>query len=689
MSAASRIPLSSLRRALQDGVPLRGRSEGCACRFHVSKLVPYVAIAPHGGHKLRRDMARLVRLDDRARRHEESPGTDRLVSASPIYVAGLDSRLEYDLELPEEAPTFKGANRIYRSAPTAEVSAENVVRHREVLGVMETLVQAVLDRFGACLVFEITAVGQPPRSRADATFDMATSFLGEDRARFKAEIDAWRAVLSGMRILGKKTTVSEDAGLAMPGEVASRLRSLSPKVLVLPTAIRRVYMDERSELAYPAVVRSLRRDLGRAMAKVATTFARARTAWRPPHSAALRAGDIPEIARKIDAALTEVSCRLRLLRYVNPINAEPERQKFVAAKGDYAPRFRYRPLEFDPAELKRKLYQVRVEEIEDPELERLYAAKRRELDLKVDLLAERGTPDFLLTSLKLYGRPEGATLKEADTLLGIDAVPEPHELTARDVQARLEREVALYVERDPTFKCGIRVKRGLASRAITLERRVELRAESAFSVRLAEGLAAHEVGVHALTTHNGAAQPLEILRYGLPGSRRTQEGLAVFSEFRAGALTPSRLKTLGLRTRLVGLLAEGATFVDAVRAVQKSHALELDDAYELVFRVYRGGGLTKDGVYLSGFLDVVKYWLAGKDLRVLVAGKVSLENASIVRDLVLRGVLRAPRLLPRFLDDEAGLAANRVVFDLLRSPLSPPISIQDVLSGGSKNGHGP
>ena len=43
--------------------------------------------------------------------------------------------------------------------------------------------------------------------------------------------------------------------------------------------------------------------------------------------------------------------------------------------------------------------------------------QRRELDAKVDLLAERGTSDFLLTSLKLYGRPEGATLKEAETLL--------------------------------------------------------------------------------------------------------------------------------------------------------------------------------------------------------------------------------------------------------------------------------
>ena len=684
MSGASRIPLTSLRRALQEDVPLRGRSESSACRFQLSKLVPYLAIAPHGGHRVRREVTRLIRLDDRARRREESPGTDRLVSAAPIYVAGLDSRLEYDLDLAEEVPVLAGASRIYRGPPPAEVAAESVVRHREVMGVIETIVQAILERYGACLVFELLAV-PATTERGAAVFDVATAHLGAARARFKAEIDAWRALLAGVRVLGKKAAVSEDAGLATAGELSRRLRAISPHVLVLPTAVRKVYMDERSGHVYPAVVRSLRRDLGRAMARVATTFARARTSWRPAHSSAMRAGAISEVALKVDGALTEVSRQLRLLRYVNPVNAEQERQRFVAAKGDYSPRFRYRPLEFDPAELKRKLYQVRVEEIDDPELERLYAAKRRELDSKVDLLAERGTSDFLLTSLKLYGRPEGTTLKEAETLLALEAVPEPRDVTAAQVRERLDKEVALYAERDPTFRCRVHVKPGLASRAITLERRVELRAESSFSARLAEGLAAHEVGVHALTTHNGGLQPLEILRYGLPGSRKTQEGLAVFAEYRAGALTPSRLKTLGLRTKLVGHLVEGASFVDAVRAAQRVHALDLDDAYELVFRVFRGGGLTKDGVYLSGFLEVVRYWLAGKDLAVLVAGKVSLESAPIVRDLILRGVLRPPKLLPRFLDDEAGLAANRVVFGLLGQV---PITLKDVLSGRTDGGNG-
>ena len=154
MSAASRIPLSSLRRALMEGVSLRGRSESSACRFRVSKLVPYLAIAPHGGHRVRRDVARTLTIDERARERKEALGTDRLVTAAPIYVVSADSRFDYDLELSEEA------QRLAPGQP-AEIAAESLARHREVVGVLEALVKAIIERFGACLVFEVDAFDAP------------------------------------------------------------------------------------------------------------------------------------------------------------------------------------------------------------------------------------------------------------------------------------------------------------------------------------------------------------------------------------------------------------------------------------------------------------------------------------------------------------------------------------------------
>lgn len=682
--AASRIPLSSLRLALTESLPLSGRSESSACRFHVTQLVPYVAVAPHSGSRIRKDVAKLLRPNEALCRRLEATATDRLVSAAPVSLAALDSRIDYDVEVEEERAPFAHAQRLLRGPPPAAVLAESTVRRREVLGSVEAIVRAILERFGACLVFELTAFEPRGKERRKAPlFDVATSHV--ERRRWRSEIEAWRSTLGTIRVLGKRGTVTEDAGWAREGELGRRLRALSPEVLVLPTAVRKVYMDEASGSVFPDVVRGLRRALARSMARVAVTFTRGHTRWRPAHSAALRPGEIPDVARQIDRALTDVGRRLRLLRYVNPVNADQERQRFLAAKGDYVPKFRYRPLEFDAGNLKRKLYQEKVDEIEDPELERLYAAKRRELDLKIDLLAERGTPDFLLTSLKLYGRPDPVELRDARGILELPSEPEPRDATVEDVRHRLEAEVARYTERDPSFRCRIRVRKGQASRAVTLEHSVVLRAESWYSRRLAEGLAHHEVGVHALTTHNGDAQPLKILRFGLPGSRRTQEGLAAFAEYRAGVLTPGRLKTFALRSLIVQSAVQGATFVESVRLVQEQLGHDLDEAWELVFRIHRGGGLTKDGVYLSGFLDVVRYWLSGRDLAVLCAGKVSVDSAPTVRDLIARGVLRGPKLRPVFLDDESSLSATRVVFGLLRpGENGSALSLRDLLAGGAE-----
>ena len=43
-------------------------------------------------------------------------------------------------------------------------------------------------------------------------------------------------------------------------------------------------------------------------------------------------------------------------------------------------------------------------------------------------------------------------------------------------------------------------------------------------------------------------------------------------------------------------------------------------------RVYRGGGLTKDAIYLRGLRDLLAYLSAGHDLEPLYVGKIALEH---------------------------------------------------------------
>ena len=73
-------------------------------------------------------------------------------------------------------------------------------------------------------------------------------------------------------------------------------------------------------------------------------------------------------------------------------------------------------------------------------------------------------------------------------------------------------------------------------------------------------------------------------------------------------------------------------------------------AYTITLRVFRGGGLTKDALYLQGLVEILDYIGAGGDLEPLLIGKMAVEHVSVVRELLLCGVLRTPPLRPKYLD---------------------------------------
>ena len=73
-------------------------------------------------------------------------------------------------------------------------------------------------------------------------------------------------------------------------------------------------------------------------------------------------------------------------------------------------------------------------------------------------------------------------------------------------------------------------------------------------------------------------------------------------------------------------------------------------------RVYRGGGLTKDAVYLKGLLDVLAFLHGGGELGPLFVGKIATDHVNLMRELKWRGVLSEPPLKPRYLDDKSALA---------------------------------
>lgn len=192
----------------------------------------------------------------------------------------------------------------------------------------------------------------------------------------------------------------------------------------------------------------------------------------------------------------------------------------------------------------------------------------------------------------------------------------------------------------------------------------------------------HEVGTHILTYFNGRAQRLRQLYCGLPGYDELQEGLAVLAEYMADGLSRARLRLLAGRVVAVQRLTEGVPFVEIFRELNRAHGFAERTAFTITMRVYRGGGLTKDAVYLRGLDRLLNYLKAGGALEPLLVGKISMDHIPIIQELQWRQVLRPAPLRPRYL--ESARAAEKLqrlrrglsVLDLIEE--TPPAHTTDL-----------
>lgn len=280
------------------------------------------------------------------------------------------------------------------------------------------------------------------------------------------------------------------------------------------------------------------------------------------------------------------------------------------------------------------------------------------------MLLALGTKEFHTLSVEAYGRAREGTAdhvafaEHLEEKLGSDTYGVAPTLSAEDLAAdfadRLEKgKLAL--------ECQTELTPTLASKVIAGTTRMRIRSDARFTREEARGLFHHEVETHLLTAQNGARQPaLPFLRLGGPRATRTQEGLAVFSEFYAKAMTSTRLRRLITRVKLVDMAERGADFVELVRFLEE-RGVEPRDAYQDAVRICRGGlstggaPFTKDVVYLAGFLDVHTFLSkhlvgGGRTLaEVLVSGRLALDDLGDLVTLRNEGTLAPPTFEPQWL----------------------------------------
>ena len=127
----------------------------------------------------------------------------------------------------------------------------------------------------------------------------------------------------------------------------------------------------------------------------------------------------------------------------------------------------------------------------------------------------------------------------------------------------------------------------------------------------------------------------------------------MLSEYLVGGLSRSRMRQLAARVVAVRHLIDGASFVETFRSLNSDYGFIRRTAYNVTMRVYRGGGFTKDAVYLRGLKAILRYVQAGGDLNPLFVGKMAVEHIPIIKELQYRKVLEPAPVAPRYLQDSA------------------------------------
>jgi uncharacterized protein (TIGR02421 family) len=416
-----------------------------------------------------------------------------------------------------------------------------------------------------------------------------------------------------------------------------------------------VFRNARTREVYPAVLRSIRHHVHSALEQAYFAFTHTRTSLRTPHYHALGGRSIEQPVLEIDRQLVDIARSFDLLLQATPVNAEAAWREFRRARFEKPPMFYYRPLAIDPALLKRQLYLIPVERIEDPTLSYLFRQKQEELDRQITLLSDVDTPRFLPESLQIYGGVSDWLLNHAVELL--DQVPtytreEPrrHQLDATEFAKRALKELGYYQRQCADFCATVSVRDDMYAGLMVSGDQLLIGGKIRVPKRRVDALLQHEVGTHLVTRYNGHHQPFQQLEVGLAGYDGLQEGLAVLAEYLVDGLSRTRMRILAARVVAARQLLDGATFVDTFRTLDRTYEFSKRTAYTIAMRIYRGGGLTKDAVYLRGLLQILRYLREGGEMEPLFVGKVASAHLPLIFELAQRQVIKPPLLRPRYLE---------------------------------------
>ena len=94
--------------------------------------------------------------------------------------------------------------------------------------------------------------------------------------------------------------------------------------------------------------------------------------------------------------------------------------------------------------------------------------------------------------------------------------------------------------------------------------------------------------------------------------------------------------------------------------LSRDYGFSGNTSFKITMRVHRGGGYTKDAIYLKGLIQLLNFIKAGGDITYLYGGKFALEHLPLIEELMHLKILKKPYLPPYLSGEKAKAKLGRL-----------------------------
>ena len=367
----------------------------------------------------------------------------------------------------------------------------------------------------------------------------------------------------------------------------------------------------------------------------------------------------------LSGLIYRASLKVKILRHISWPNEV--KYQFFKQNCQRLPEYSYP--KFDSTDLDQILSDINGQ-LGDTKYDFWLKNKLEDISLSANLLKACGTKTFFEVSSKIYGLP--TTLIHDGQTKPLDLAEQFYDITNSIDKTKLELSNSLKISSHDVanqisskvndyfgeFAPKVSVVKHLSAKATATSKKIKIREDGIFYESDIDQLINHEAFIHVATTINGRKQnKMKILGSNYGAVTKTQEGLAVFSEFITGSIDIERMRRISDRVKAIHMAIDGADFIEIYRYFVNK-GISRNQAFENSRRVFRGGVLsgkypfTKDLVYLDGFIRVCNFFRSSisqgkiECIELLFAGKMELDDLPVVYSMYKDGMVSKPSFIP-------------------------------------------